>query len=129
MPTPKMTDERAAELLKKHGEQPIKHRQLVGIMDAVAGVIKQYTDGAVAPLLKRIDALELEVAELKAAKSQTLADSFRGSWQPGVVYERGNLAVYDGQLWLALGGNSKKPGLDDSWRLITKRGRDGKDAR
>ena len=130
MPAPKMTDAQAAALLKTRGERPIKFRHLPGVMDAVAGVIKQYTDGAVAPLLKRIDALELEVAELKAAGAKTLADFYRGTWQPAAFdpYQRGMAVTHDGSLWLARSETRAKPGTDDSWQMITKKGRDGKDA-
>lgn len=130
MPAPKMTDERAAELLKKHGEQPIKHKQLGGIMDAVAGVIKQYTDAAVVPLLKRLDALEREAAELKAAGAKTLGDFYRGVWQPAQFdsYQRGMAVTHDGCLWIARAETRAKPGTNDDWQLAVKRGRDGKDA-
>lgn len=125
-----MTDERAATLLAKHAEQPVRHKHLGGIMDAIAGVIRQHTEAALAPLLKRIEALERENAELRAAGTKTLADFYAGTWQPTAFnpYGRGTAVTHDGSLWLARAETRAKPGTTDDWQLITKRGRDGKDA-
>lgn len=130
MLAPKMSDERAAELLKKHGDQPVRHRQLGGIMDAIAGVIRQHTESALAPVLARLDALERENAELKAAGAKTLADFYRGTWQPSAFdpYQRGMAVTHDGCLWIARAETRAKPGTNDDWQLAVKRGRDGKDA-
>lgn len=116
--------------MKKHGDQPVRYRHLGAIMDAIAGVIRQQTDAAVAPLLKRIDALERESAELKAGGAKTLADSYKGTWQLSAFdpYERGTAVTFDGSLWLAPTTTRAKPGNDDTWQMIVKRGRDGKDA-
>lgn len=129
MPTPKMTDEQATALLKTRGERPIKFRHLPGVMDAVADIIRQYTDAALAPLSKRLDALERENAELKAAGTTTLADAYQGIWAPGRNYKRGDVSTHDGSVWLAQVDTNTKPGSDAAWRMLVKRGRDGKDAR
>lgn len=125
-----MTDAEAVELLKKRGDQPIKFRQLPGIMDSIADVIRQFTDAAVAPLMKRLDALERENADLKAAAAKNLADFYRGVWQPAQfdAYQRGMAVTHDGCLWIARVETRAKPGTNDDWQLAVKRGRDGKDA-
>jgi hypothetical protein len=84
-------------------------------------VLPEYFAASVAPIVARLDAIE------EAAK-KTLADSFKGTWQPG-TYERGSLTVWDGSLWLCMADTEAKPGAGEGWRLITKRGRDGKDLR
>jgi len=82
-----------------------------------------------APLRDRIKALEKTVEEMKSAQTKTLADAFRGSWQPNTGYARGSLVVKDGGLWLSMADTTAKPGTDDSWRLVTKAGKDGRDLR
>jgi hypothetical protein len=83
----------------------------------------------VAPVRDRIAGLEKTVEELKAAQTKTLADSFRGTWMAGTVYARGGLVVQDGSLWLALADSAEKPGASSDWKMVTKRGKDGKDLR
>lgn len=56
------------------------------------------------------------------------ADAYQGVWKEG-EFERGHLVTQDGSLWVALKDTSDKPGLNDSWKLVTKRGRDGRDFR
>ena len=63
--------------------------------------------------------------ELRWAKA-TLADVDQGVWKDG-EYKRGQAATFGGSYWLAKRDTSSKPGTDDSWRLIVKRGQDGKD--
>ena len=48
---------------------------------------------------------------------------------PGTTYQRGNLATWDGSLWLSLVDGEQKPGASSDWKMITKKGRDGKDAK
>lgn len=53
----------------------------------------------------------------------------RGIWMTDKEYQSGDVVTWDGAQWCADEDTSKKPGTDDSgWRLIVKRGRDGKDA-
>lgn len=64
--------------------------------------------------------LEKRVAELEQAKERSLADSFRGSWQPNTTYARGGLVVAHGGLWLCMADTDTRPGASDAWRLVTK---------
>lgn len=81
-------------------------------------------DGAAS--VEEIEAIvERRVRELD---TRTLADAYRGVYVPGEHYQRGQLATWDGGLWLALEDSTAKPGTGDGWKLVTKRGRDGRDA-
>lgn len=108
-------------------EAAVKWRHLVSAIDGLAegmvGILKKHATD-------RIDALEKEVASLKAASTKTLADSYKGTWQPSAFdpYERGAAVTFDGSLWLARTTTRTKPGASEDWQMIVKRGRDGKDA-
>jgi hypothetical protein len=102
--------------------QPAQWQELKTLIDALALVLPEFFAKSAAPIFERLDALE-------QASKQTLADSFRGTWQPGNSYARGSLCLWDGSLWLSMGDTAVKPGSGDDWRLVTKRGRDGKDLR
>ena len=111
--------------LAEHGHNPVTQK---GLSTAIEGMGKGLAE-ILEPLLKRIAVLEKSMMALQAVQSKSLADSFRGTWQPGIPYERGSLVTWDGSLWLTLDATETKPGSNESWRLITKRGRDGKDLR
>jgi len=91
-------------------------------------VLEAIQHHAVQPLSTRIADLELQVAALRAEKSATFADAYRGLWMPG-AFKRGDLVTADGSLWLALEDSKGKPGSDSAWRLVVKRGKDAKEAR
>ena len=98
-------------------------------IDGLAPVIVKLIEQQVGPLLKRLDALEKDNAELRAATVKNLADAYQGIWAPGRTYTRGDVSTYDGSLWLAQVDTNTKPGGDAAWRLIVRKGRDGKDMR
>ena len=50
----------------------------------------------------------------------------RGIFQPDTGYEQGDCVTFGGSTWLATRETSARPETDDSWRLVVKRGRDGK---
>lgn len=58
-------------------------------------------------------------------KLQTHAMIYRGTWGER-AFEQGDTATWDGSLWHCEKATSDKPGLSDSWKLVAKRGRDGK---
>ncbi len=104
------------------------------LADALAPMLEQLVARAIAPLIEAIRSIEqaalVRIEALEKAGNQTLADSFKGTWQPGNSYERGSLVVWEGSLWIAMSGDTAaKPGSGDDFRLVTKRGRDGKDLR
>lgn len=75
--------------------------------------------------LEELDArIEARFADLQV---RTFADIYQGVFKPGTTYTRGLLATWDGSLWLSLSETQTKPGEKDSaWKLVTKRGADGK---
>jgi hypothetical protein len=70
---------------------------------------------------KRIEALE-------AAQAKTLADFYRGVWQPG-PHKRGDAVTWEGSLFICWVDTEAKPGTNGDFKLAVKRGRDGKDLR
>lgn len=57
-----------------------------------------------------------------------LADVHKGPWKAG-AFGRGNLVTMGGSTWLATADTQSRPGTDETWRLIVRAGRDGKDGR
>lgn len=55
---------------------------------------------------------------------RTLADAYRGVYRAGDEYTRGELATWDGSLFMAIADTRGAPGSDPGWKLVTKRGRD-----
>lgn len=111
-------------LLRACGGKAITWREVMGLFESSAqGVI-----GMVKPLRDRADALEKRIAELEAAKAKSLADFYKGPWMLG-SYKRGDVVTHGGSLFLALADTVEKPAFSDSWKLIVKAGKDGKDAR
>lgn len=76
--------------------------------------------------------LEALVEErFREVQARTFADSYRGVFSAGESYTRGEFTTFDGCLWLAVDNTEAKPGKggEDAtgWRLVAKRGRDGRD--
>lgn len=68
-------------------------------------------------------------ARFADVQTRTLADTYRGVWKAGEKYRRGETATWGGSLFLALSDTGGKPTETTDWQQITKRGRDGRDAR
>jgi hypothetical protein len=54
---------------------------------------------------------------------------YRGIYEPGRDYARGDTVTQGGSLFIAQAVTSAKPGTSDEWRLAVKRGADGRDSR
>jgi hypothetical protein len=67
--------------------------------------------------------IEARFAELQV---RTIADSYQGVFEPDKLYARGLLATWGGSLWLSMNETRSKPGETGDWKLIVKRGADGK---
>ena len=51
-----------------------------------------------------------------------------GVWNARTDYHPGNCVVHDGSSWIAKTWHSREqPGKSDSWRLMARKGRDGRD--
>lgn len=57
---------------------------------------------------------------------RTFADVYQGVYENGRLYERGLLTTWGGSLWLSQAETKAKPGESPDWRLIVKKGADGK---
>lgn len=64
----------------------------------------------------------------KRVEKASVADFYRGVWSAG-LHKRGSLVTWGGSLWLAQKDTEVKPETkdNDDWKLVVKRGRDGKD--
>ncbi len=83
-------------------------------------------------ILERLDALEARLADgARSWAASNLADAFRGVFADNTFYSRGSIVVFGGSTWLALADcdGSERPGKSVGWRLITKRGREGREPR
>jgi hypothetical protein len=122
-------EELGREFDQKYGQTPVTYailrRHLFEFRDAVANAFSKSKASREA-LDQRITELEQKIVQLKAAPP-SIADWYAGVWQPG-VHRRGTLATWNGSLFLAMTDTSAKPETTDDWRLIAKRGKDGKDA-
>jgi hypothetical protein len=60
---------------------------------------------------------------------RSLADWYQGVFRADGSYERGHLVQWDGSLFLAQKRTSATPLDGPDWKLVTKKGRDGRDRR
>lgn len=67
--------------------------------------------------------VEKRVAEVQV---RTFADLYQGVYENGKLYTRGVLTTWGGSLWLSLADTSAKPGENAEWRLVVKKGADGR---
>lgn len=80
------------------------------------------------------DPRAFEIAAMLTSGTKTIAKARIpvpmdcGVYRAGQAYEKGDIVSYGGSSWIAQRDTQSKPETDDSWRLMVKRGRDGKDA-
>jgi hypothetical protein len=71
--------------------------------------------------------LESIIEELRAdVQVRTFADVYQGVYENNKQYTRGLLTTWGGSLWLSQVGTRSKPGENGDWKLVAKRGSDGK---
>jgi hypothetical protein len=68
-------------------------------------------------------------ARFAEVQSRNVADWHQGTWTRATAYTRGAIVAWDGTTWVAVRDTTAQPGTDDAWRLLAKRGRDGRDRR
>lgn len=86
--------------------------------EAFGKAVGEQIRDTVAPLLKRIDALE------------ATGIKFCGTHQRAMEYARGSVVVHNGSSWVAVKDMPDGPPGDTAdWALMARAGRDGKDAR
>ncbi len=92
-----------------------KGAETVSLFKAIATGIMPY-----------INALQQRVADLEARPS--LEDA--GIWDAKTLYRPGHVVTSNGSCWVCkVNCANAKPGASDCWRLLVKRGADGKDLR
>lgn len=57
---------------------------------------------------------------------RSFADVYRDIYRDGEEYTRGDVVTWGGSLWLAKAETRSKPGTDDGWKLIVKKGADAR---
>lgn len=67
--------------------------------------------------------IEARFADLQV---RTFADVYQGVFEPDKLYSRGLFATWGGSLWLSLNETRSKPGENGDWKLVVKRGADGR---
>ena len=58
----------------------------------------------------------------------TSINKYRGVWNAENQYNEGDVATHDGSAFIAKKITRDKPGTNDSWQLMVKRGKDAKGA-
>jgi len=81
-------------------------------MDAIANAIVLFVREQLAPILKRLDAIE----------QQPPSPHYAGTFTSEKSYARGSLVTKAGGLWLALQTTTQVPGRSDQWKLVVKSG-------
>lgn len=78
-------------------------------------------------LTHRCAAIEARLAEIESRPSM----AYRGVWDRGMEYHRGDVCTHQGSSWHCEldAATGLQPGEGLGWKLMAKRGRDGKDAR
>ena len=98
----------------------MNERDITAIMTGIAPVIKEYTNEAiakaVAPLLLRISELEAQTFEYRGVRHEI-----------GTSYRKNHFVTHGGSLWVARCDTTSTPGVDGTWQLAVKRGKDGQD--
>jgi len=65
-----------------------------------------------------------------AGPTGKFADSYKDVFDIAGTYARGDVVTDDGSLWLCKAETtSDRPGTSSAWKLICKRGKDGRDAK
>lgn len=106
-----------------------KARDILLLVNALVPGIAASFKKHIGPLVTRVKDLEKTVAELQATQSKSLADFYKGVWQPAGRYDRGDIVTWQGGMWIAVRSTYTKPGDGDSgWQLAVKAGRDARGA-
>jgi len=97
------------------------------LADAIIDVIKR----AVVPVRDRVATLETELAAVKTDLEMRPPLRATGkAWAPHQRFLIGDLTTHDGSLWLCMAAHTASaPFAHEHWRLVVKRGRDGRDAK
>ena len=128
-------------------------------LDDVATLVGVSMKAAIAPVTAELATVRAELAELKAravipgpagppgppgtdgkdgiagapgepGPIGKFADHYKDVFDGGTTYDAGDVVTDDGSLWLCKAATTTdRPGTSSAWKLICKRGKDGKDAK
>jgi len=128
-------------------------------LDDVAILVGVSMKAAIAPVVADLATVRAELAELKAravipgpagppgppgtdgkdgiagapgepGPIGKFADHYKDVFDGGTTYDAGDVVTDDGSLWLCKAATTTdRPGTSSAWKLICKRGKDGKDAK
>ena len=69
--------------------------------------------------------LEAQIEQLETAMAEF---AYRGNWQEGKSYRRGNFVTL-GSVWHACVDTNSRPGVNSTWTMVVPKPRDGKDGK
>jgi hypothetical protein len=130
----------AALNTRQHDAQPATMADvsaaLRSTVKGIAAPIKDYVATQIAPLMRRLEHVEARLAEQEQENARVAASlaakRYRGVWSavPGDPYVIGNEVTHRGSTWHCdVNYTTSKPGDNGSgWTMMTKAGRDGRDA-
>jgi hypothetical protein len=128
-------------------------------LDDVATLVGVSMKAAIAPVTAELATVRAELAELKARAAVPgpagppgppgvdgkdgpagapgepgpigkFADHYRDVYDGATTYDAGDVVTDDGSLWLCKAATTTdRPGQSSAWKLICKRGKDGRDAK
>jgi hypothetical protein len=86
------------------------------LLPSIGKAVRDDIDAAVRPLKEQIAELQLTLEQF----------GFRGDWEPGVEFKRGNFVMLSGSLWHCNADNttSRPDTHNPDWKIAVKRGRD-----
>lgn len=114
-------DEARRRLANDH--RPLERSDVPQLTRAFGIAIRE----ALAPLEAQVKALEQRLADAEQRSAQL---KYVGVWRDDGTYHVGNFVSHGGSMWhCEIDAPTSQPGLDASWRLAVKHGRDGKNVR
>jgi hypothetical protein len=107
------------------GERGPAGESVVGPVGPMGPQGERGADGVAS--VEEIEAIvQRAVTELQ---TRSIVDLYRDVYRLGETYHRGEFATWDGSLWLAQADTRAKPGETPDWKMVVKKGRDGRDRR
>lgn len=105
------------------GADGLQGRDGLAGKDGTPGVKGERGADGIATRAELESIVEARFAELQV---RTFADVYQGVFEPDKLYTRGLLATWGGSLWLSQNETRSKPGENGDWKLVVKRGADGR---
>ena len=103
---------------KRQPTDPVNEARLTQRLEWQCKLIGDWASSKLKPLMREVEALRKEVAELRQAKHV-------GVWKEGQIYRKNNQVTHNGGMWLAMKNNKQRPGQSPAWKLIVKSGHAG----